>query len=283
MLGHMAVRVLGDNFEVFGTTRGERSSIPLLGKLLDGDHWITGVNVLNEKEIESVFRLVEPVAVINCVGLVKQKMDNLSYIESIEINALLPHKLFQLCQHFGSKLIQISTDCVFTCDDGIKRQTDYPNAVDLYGRTKLMGEVDYGTALTIRTSIVGRQISGQESFFEWVFSQRGSAPQGYVNALYTGLTTFALSNVISQILKYHYSLSGVWQVSSDSISKYEIMKMLNRELSLEIDIQRDTSFYCDRRLDGKLFREKTGITVPTWDEMINQFASDQNFYQGVVR
>lgn len=283
MLGHMAVRVLGATFEVFGTTRGDRSTIPVLGKLLPGDNWITGVDVLNEEEIERVLKVVEPQVVINCVGLIKQKMDNSSYTDSIEINALLPHRLFLLCQKHDSKLIQISTDCVFTCEDGIKRQSDIPNAVDLYGRTKHLGEVDYGDALTIRTSIVGRQISGNESFFEWVLSQSGKIAYGYANALYTGLTTFALSSVISQILNNHASLSGLWQVSSEPISKYELMERLNQELSLEIDVMKNTDFKCDRRLDGSLFTEETGIFIPSWNEMISQFSMDQNYYQELLR
>jgi dTDP-4-dehydrorhamnose reductase len=279
MLGHMATRVLGENFEVFGTTRGSVSSIPLLGKFLSEESWIPGVNVLNDEEVERVLDLIKPDVVINCVGLVKQKMDNSSYIESIEINALLPHKLFLLCQKYNSKLIQISTDCVFTCDPGMKSQADRPNASDLYGRTKFLGEVDYGTALTLRTSIVGRQISGQESFFEWVLSQRGKTANGYVNALYTGLTTFALSRVISEVLSNHFSLSGLWQVASEPVSKYELMKKLNSELTLDIDIREDTDFQCDRRLDGSMFTKKTNISIPTWDEMIGQFSSDQVNYQ----
>jgi dTDP-4-dehydrorhamnose reductase len=278
MLGHMAVRVLGENFEVFGTTRGDVNSLPILGKYLGKDSWITGVNVLNDDEIDRVLNTIRPDVVINCVGLVKQKMDNSSYLQSIEINGLLPHKLFSLCQNYDSKLIQISTDCVFTCEEGIKRQDDIPNAVDLYGRTKLLGEVDYGTALTIRTSIVGRQLSGQESFFEWVLSQAGKSANGYANALYTGLTTFALSTVISEVLSDHFSLSGLWQVASEPISKFEIMKKLNSELDLKIDIHEEVDFYCDRRLDGSRFIRETEINIPTWDNMIGQFSSDQVNY-----
>ena len=281
MLGHMAVRVLGQRFQVFGTTRGSSSSVPMLGKFLRQDSWITGINVLNHEEVERVLDLIKPDVVINCVGLVKQKMDYSSYIESIEINSLLPHKLFLLCQKYDSKLIQISTDCVFTCDSGVKGQADHPNAVDLYGRTKLMGEVDYGSALTLRTSIVGRQLSGQESFIEWVLSQSGKVANGYVNALYTGVTTYALSNVISEILSNHFSLSGLWQVASEPISKYELMTKLNDQLSLDIDIREDVDFQCDRRLDGSLFNLETQIGIPTWDEMVAQFSSDQVNYQRI--
>jgi dTDP-4-dehydrorhamnose reductase len=283
MLGHMAARVLSETFDVYGTTRGDKSSAPMLKKILKDNFWITGLDVLDSEQIENVLTTIKPDVVINCVGLIKQKMDNTSYIDSIEINALLPHKLYLLCERHQSKLIQISTDCVFTCEEGIKSQFDRPNAVDLYGRTKLLGEVDYGNALTIRTSIVGRQINGNESFFEWVLRQRNKVANGYSNAQYTGLTTFALSRVISAILHNQPTLSGLWQVASEPISKYELMQKLNQELSLGITIQKDVEFRCDRRLDGMPFISATGIRIPTWDEMIKQFSTDDVYYQDVER
>ena len=279
MLGHMAVRVLGETFEVFGTTRSDSQSSPLLSQFLDPEKWLPGIDVLNEKHLENVFEHVKPDVAINCVGLVKQKMDSTSYIESLEINALLPHKLFVLGEKYNVKIIQLSTDCVFTCEDGIKRQTDVPNANDLYGRTKHLGELDYGNALTLRTSIVGRQLSGHESFFEWILSQQGKVSSGYRNALYTGLTTHALSNVMCKIITDHFWLSGIWQIASEPISKFELMTKLNRSLNLKIDIREDTEFKCDRRLDGTQFFETTGIRIPTWDEMIQQFSDDQVSYK----
>jgi dTDP-4-dehydrorhamnose reductase len=279
MLGHMAVRVLGETFEVFGTTRGDKNSLPMLAKFLTKEQWLTGIDVLNDQQLEEVFALVKPDAVINCVGLIKQKMDSGSYIQSIEINALLPHKLYELSNKHGAKLIQISTDCVFTCDEGINNQSDTPNAADLYGRTKYLGEVNYGSALTLRTSIVGRQISGQESFFEWILGQKGNVASGYRNAIYTGLTTFALSRVISEILSSNFSLSGLWQVASQPISKFELMTKLNETLALNIDIQENIDFQCDRRLDGTPFLLETRIHVPSWDEMVQQFSQDQINYQ----
>ena len=279
MLGHMAVRVLTETFEVFGTTRGDQKSVPTLSRFLTSEQWLTGIDVLNDQQLEKVFDLVKPDAVINCVGLVKQKMDSDSYIESIEINALLPHKLYVMSNRYGAKLIQISTDCVFTCEEGVKSQMDIPNAGDLYGRTKYLGEVNYGSALTLRTSIVGRQISGQESFFEWVLSQERKIASGYRNALYTGLTTYALSRVISEVISHHFALSGLWQVASEPISKFELMNKLNQALALDIEIEENTEFKCDRRLDGSPFFQATGIRVPTWDEMVEEFSRDQINYE----
>ena len=278
MLGHMAVRVLSENCEVFGTTRAEKQDSRALSKFLPTDKWISGVDVRHANVMEALLTDVQPNFVLNCVGLVKQKMSATSFIESIEINALLPHRLSKACEKNNSKLIQVSTDCVFTCDEGVKKLEQEPNATDLYGRTKFLGEVPYGAALTLRTSIVGRQLSGEESLFEWILSQNGGVINGYSKALYTGLTTMALARVIAKIIAQCSDLAGIWQVASPEISKYELVRKLIKELELNIELREDTSFQCDRRLDGTTFEKATGIVVPSWDTMLKEFALDQAAY-----
>jgi dTDP-4-dehydrorhamnose reductase len=132
--------------------------------------------------------------------------------------------------------------------------------------------------LTLRTSIVGRQLSGAESLFEWILSQNGGVINGYRNALYTGLTTMALSRVIAKVIVQHSDLTGVWQVASPEISKYELVRKLIEKLKLNIDLREDTVFECDRRLDGTAFEKQTGIVVPNWDLMLQEFALDQAAY-----
>jgi dTDP-4-dehydrorhamnose reductase len=278
MLGHMAVRVLSESCEVFGSTRAKMQDSAALSKFLPADKWVSGVDVLHDDVLETLLAEVQPHFVLNCVGLVKQKMSATTFIESIEINALLPHRLSKVCEKTNSKLIQVSTDCVFTCEEGIKKLDHEPNATDLYGRTKFLGEIPYGSALTLRTSIVGRQLSGAESLFEWILSQNGGVINGYRKALYTGLTTMALSRVIAKVIAQHSGLTGVWQVASPEISKYELVRELIEKLKLNIDLREDTIFECDRRLDGTAFERETGIVVPSWNEMLQEFALDQAAY-----
>lgn len=278
MLGHMAIRVLSESCEVYGTTRAGKQDSGALSKFLPTERWISGVDVRHNNVMEELLAEVQPHFVLNCVGLVKQKMSATTFIESIEINALLPHQLAKACEKTNTKLIQVSTDCVYTCEEGIKKLDHEPNATDLYGRTKFLGEVPYGSSLTLRTSIVGRQLSGAESLFEWVLSQNGGVINGYRNALYTGLTTMALSRVIAKVIAQHSDLTGVWQVASPEISKYELVRELIEKLKLNIDLREDTVFECDRRLDGTAFEKETGIVVPSWDLMLQEFALDQAAY-----
>ena len=278
MLGHMAARVLSESCEVFGTTRAGKHASKTLHKFLPTDKWFSDIDVRHDDVLETLFAEVQPHFVLNCVGLVKQKMNSTTFVESIEINALLPHRLSKICEKTNSKLIQVSTDCVFTCGAGIKGLEMEPNATDLYGRTKFLGEVPYGSALTLRTSIVGRQLSGEESLFEWILSQNGGVINGYKKALYTGLTTMALSRVIADVIAQHSNLAGIWQVASPQISKYELVRELVAKLELDIDLREDTTFECDRRLDGSAFEKETGIVIPSWDQMLQEFALDQAAY-----
>ena len=178
-------------------------------------------------------------------------------------------------------MIHFSTDCVFQGTSGIKRLSDTPNATDLYGLSKLLGEVSTWRCLTLRTSIVGRQLFGSESLFEWAISQRGTVVNGYKNAIYTGLTTNRLSQIIKKVIEDFPELSGIHQVASSPISKFELISKLNDHLKLNLRIKPETEFHCDRTLDGAEFNKLTNIDIPSWDDMLTEFAADQSFYDNV--
>jgi len=212
------------------------------------------------------------------VGLIKHKLDERRILDAILINSVFPHQLAEMCIEFGIRLIQFSTDCVFAGTPGTKRMTDIPDAVDVYGSTKRLGEVDYGTSLTLRTSTVGRQIVGAEQLIEWAISQRGQTINGYQNAIYTGLTTRALSDVVAQVIDQCPDLKGLYQVASSPVSKFDLLSELNVRLRLGMTINRNTTIECDRTPDGSDFSKVTGIQVPSWESMLNELCEDQAFY-----
>jgi dTDP-4-dehydrorhamnose reductase len=205
-------------------------------------------------------------------------MESSNITDAITINSLFPHHLANLCQSQNSRLIHFSTDCVFEGTPGMKMVSDTPNATDLYGTTKRLGEVDYGDSITIRSSIVGAQIVGTESLFQWAISQKGKKIEGYTGALYSGLTTMTMSKVILEIVDNFPQLSGIQQIASEAITKHDLLRKLNAALGLNLDICPDNTIIYDRTLDGSEFVEQTGIRIPTWDEMIIEFAGDQAFY-----
>ena len=278
MLGHMLVRVLAPHHEVIGTTLSDYDNKSPLAQVLKRDFWLDRVDMRDWDAFELTVSNLNPEIVINCVGVIKQKMEPGNVLDAIYINSLVPHKIAHLCDLRKIKLIHFSTDCVFEGTLGLKRLSDTPNATDLYGTTKRLGEVTYGQSLTIRTGFVGRQLSGSEGLFEWLREQRGRSVNGFKNAIYSGLTTMALSRVVQDIIEKHSDLAGLHQIASTPINKFDLINKLNSRLALALSVESNTDFWCDRSLDGSEFTGLTDIAIPSWDEMLDEFASDQHFY-----
>lgn len=268
MLGHMACRTLSDQFKIFGTTRSGWSRDDPLARFLPKERWLSGLSAYHFDSVVTTIHHVEPAVVLNCIGIVKQREQAMNALSCIEINSLFPHRLAAICDLAGSKLIHVSTDCVFSGSRGMRTEDDIPDPVDLYGRSKLLGEVSTGNALTLRTSIIGPQLTTKTGLLEWALSQEGKEISGFAKAIYTGLTTDTLCRVIQLILRDHFDLCGIWQVASEPISKYDLLVELNDLLDLRMTIQRDEHFLCDRSLDGSRFRERTSIHIPTWSDML---------------
>lgn len=278
MLGHMLVRTLSDSYRVTGTTSHAFRHSGKLSEILPKDRCVDLLDVRDFVKVERTIRDRQPDVVVNCVGLIKQKMDDCRVLDGVLVNSVFPHQLARFCDERKTILIHFSTDCVFAGTPGVKRLTDIPNATDVYGITKRLGEIDYGTSLTLRTSFIGRQITGTEELVEWVISKRSGQITGFKKAIYSGLTTRALSEVVRQVIERQPNLVGLYQVASDPITKFDLISHLNGKLRLNIAITPDTEFECDRTLDGSEFSRVTGIRVPSWEEMLSEFCNDQAFY-----
>ena len=130
----------------------------------------------------------------------------------------------------------------------------------------------------MRTSIVGRELRGHLGLIDWFLSQRGGRINGYVRALYSGLTTLAAADLVAWLIRAHPALQGLWQVSGEPISKFDLLQIVKRVYGLDIDIAPDEQFVCDRRLDSTRFREHTGWRPPSWEDMIAAMHRDEGMY-----
>ena len=277
MLGHKAMQVLSERHEVVGSVRREPDGFadhPVLGPM----ELVGGVDVDNFSTVERAVKAVRPDLVLNCIGIVKQLKEARDPVPSIRINALFPHLLAQLCVREGVRMVHMSTDCVFSGRTGMYTEQDFADAGDLYGRTKYLGEVDYPGCLTVRTSIVGRELDSAHGLLGWFFSQQGKKVSGYTNAVFSGLTTNALSEVIGTVIEQHPDLRGTWQVASSPIDKYDLLVQVRDRFGLDIEIEPDESVVIDRSLDPSRFIAQTGITIPTWPAMIEQLYLDTTPY-----
>jgi dTDP-4-dehydrorhamnose reductase len=178
-----------------------------------------------------------------------------------------------MCEAAGARLIHFSTDCVFSGRRGKYRETDVSDAEDLYGRTKYLGEASGKHCLTLRTSIIGRELTRKTGLLEWFLAQSGTV-KGYTKAVFSGFTTLEMARIVEKVLAARTPLSGVYHVSSEPISKFELLTMIRDTLGLPIEIEPYDEFRCDRSLDSSRFREALPYRPPEWKAMVEELAQD---------
>ena len=234
-------------------------------------------DVVDAVSFGSVRRAVEdyePQVIVNCIGLVKQRSMASHTVPSIEVNALFPQRLAVLCRAHGIRLIHLSTDCVFSGRRGNYNEGNMPDATDLYGRSKLLGEVTEGNALTLRTSMVGRELTRKASLLEWFLAQTGPVT-GFRRAIFSGFTTIELARIIERLIVEFPQAAGLYHVSSAPISKYDLLRLVRDRMRRGLEITPDDTFQCDRSLDSTLFRTRFDYQPPTWEAMVDELAQDR--------
>ena len=280
MLGHKLWINLRQEHEVWVTVRQTSSPFPERPEF-PVNYVRTDVDASNFDQVTRALASIQPDLVINCIGLIKQ-MGHLARdpVISISLNALLPHRISLICRAAKIRMIHISTDCVFSGKKGNYLESDQSDAEDLYGRSKFLGEVAYPPhSITLRTSIIGRELKTHLGLIEWFLSQKdGDTIHGYKRAVFTGFTTDELSRVIMNEVILHPELTGLYHVSSDPINKYDLLQMTNQAFGKKINILPDENFFMDRSLDSTRFRQATGYQPPSWAEMIQELAQDAQFY-----
>ena len=274
MLGHEAIRVLAPDFEVWGACRNPQD-LPDLG--VPRQRLLGGLDATTAESANTLLERVRPALVLNAAGIVKQLKAAKAAIPSISVNSLWPHLLAEACAAHGARMVHVSTDCVFSGARGGYLESDVPDAFDLYGRSKLLGEViEQDHVFTLRTSIVGWQLGEPTGLAAWFAAHRGEHLEGYRRAVFSGLTTRALTEVIRDVVMPDAALSGLWHISADPIDKFTLLAGLARHLAWDVDLTPVDEPVIDRSLDSARFRERTGWAPPSWDEMLAQMAAEWN-------
>ena len=269
MLGHVVLRVFGDDraFAVRGTVRSERSAKLLPAALRD--RLMVGVDAEQFDSVAGAVAEAKPHVVVNCVGIVKQLGAAEDPLTALPINALFPHQLARLCAASGARMIHVSTDCVFSGSTGSYVESDFPDAGDLYGRSKLLGEVDYPNAVTLRTSIIGHELGTAHGLVEWFLSQ-GDSAKGYRKAIFSGLPTVELAGVMRDHVLTKPDLRGVYHVAAAPIAKIDLLTLIAKQYGRPTKLVPDDVVKIDRSLDGGRFRAATGYVAPDWPELVRR-------------
>ncbi|AHG44171.1 dTDP-4-dehydrorhamnose reductase [Rhizobium leguminosarum bv. trifolii CB782] len=274
MLGNAMFRKLSEapSLTVYGTSRATSAKRYFRGEL--SDRIVSGIDVENQDSLARILEEIRPDAVINCVGLIKQLSDANDPLAALPINAILPHRLARLCRLVGARLVHISTDCVFSGNHGNYRESDFPDAKDLYGRSKFLGEVDYPNATTLRTSIIGHELGSAHSLIGWFLAQSGRV-KGYSRAIFSGLPTVEIAKLVRDVVLPRSDLSGLYHVAATPISKLDLLRLVADTYGKTIEIVPDEGLVIDRSLNADRFREATGYVAPSWPDLINSMYAFQ--------
>lgn len=268
MLGNTVLRWFARNpaYQVYGSVRSETAA-QRLRSVAPRAEIITGIDGENFAMLRRLFEQVRPEVVINCIGVVKQLAGAGDPMIAIPINALLPHRLARLCKAADARLVHIGTDCVFSGARGGYAEDDVPDALDLYGRSKLMGEVDYEHAITLRTSIIGHELNTDHGLIGWFLGQ-DEPVRGFASAIFSALPTVELARVIEQHVLPRPELHGTYHVAGPAISKYELLKLVADSYGRGSPIMADHELVIDRSLDAQRFGAATGYAPESWPELI---------------
>lgn len=269
MLGHVLFRYLSRNtdYEVYATTRNTKEITKYFSSDLIPHVRPENVDADNFDSVIRALASIQPGIVINCIGIIKQLPIASDPLTAITVNAQLPHRISLVSRAANARMIHISTDCVFDGKKGMYTEEDIPSPEDLYGRTKLLGEVCYPHCVTLRTSIIGHELKGKYGLIEWFLRQSGRI-DGYENAIYSGFPTIELARIIGAYVLPNPELSGLYHVSSSPISKLDLLRIVNTKYGRNIDVDAFGGFYQDRSLVSKRFVEQTGYAAPAWQALV---------------
>jgi dTDP-4-dehydrorhamnose reductase len=281
MLGHKLWQRLGLSgrfADTWVTVRGNASDY--LGiPFLQHERVIHGLDAVAPGELEGTLERLRPDVVINAVAVTKRHEDKsggaADVLRVIRANTELPHRLAAWAEKQDSRVIHFSTDCVFDGHQGGYTESDPVNAQDLYGRSKALGEVGdcEGNCLTLRSSLIGREILHRTELLEWFLSCEGTGVKGFRQAVFSGLANWVMADLVALVIERHPGLRGVYQVAADPISKYDLLCLCREIFQMKVTIEPDDSIVCRRNLDGSRFREATGWIAPSWPEMVKGIAN----------
>lgn len=274
MLGHKLVQEWKCKFDVWTTVRHKEIALNR-PDIFEFQKIIGGVDAESFKTVEMAVNKSCPNVIVNAVGIIKQLPDSKDIIKTLTINSIFPHQLVKLTQKKGIRLINISTDCVFRGTKGSYSETDPADALDLYGKSKNLGEViSENNCLTLRTSIIGRELKTSHSLVEWFLSQAGKKVKGYKNAIFSGFPTVVLADILADLIVNHKKMHGLYHVSSQPISKYDLLILLKKAYQVKVEIEPFEDFRIDRSLDSAKFRTETGFQPTSWEEMVKKMVDD---------
>lgn len=269
LLGNSILKYLSvkSEFKCFGTIRknSDKKKLKNIKNII-----LYKVDFDKSNNLKKIFKKIKPNIIINCIGVVKQVLNKNMNSEIIKVNSFLPHHLSELANENNKiRFIHFSTDCVFSGVKGNYSEEDITDAKDIYGVSKMLGEVNYPNSITLRTSIIGHELNTKYSLLNWFLSQKKSI-KGYKNAIFSGLTAPEIAKVLVKYVVPNKKLKGIYHLSGKPISKYDLLYIIKNVYKKKIKIMPCLNIKIDRSLNSNLFKKKTGYKPPAWNKLIKE-------------
>lgn len=275
MIGHKMYQIISKfNEDTWVTLRNDLSTYTFSG-IYKYERVIDNINLLDFKNLLSKLNEIKPDIILNSCGVTIRRGVEKIKSNSILINSALPHLLNEWVSSNNKRLIHFSTDCVFSGRKGDYLDNDIKDAYDLYGSTKSLGEIiDSNFAITLRGSMIGRELENKTELFEWFLKQSNKNIKGFSKVIYSGITTVKMAEIVLRIINYYPNLTGIYNISSKPISKFDLLKLCNEHFGINAIIEMDNSYSSNKNLISDKFFNEIGIEQPNWVGLIRQLKDD---------
>jgi dTDP-4-dehydrorhamnose reductase len=258
------------DYELIGTARANAAGVPLTAAhKQERFELVDGVSIEDEIGFDELLDRVQPAVVINCIGLRGTPQNPIEAAEMIRVNSVWPHRLASWTSRHGVRLIHVSSDAVFSGLKGQYSEEDIPDPVDVYGRSKLLGEPKAPMCLTLRTSMIGHASVESDQLLDWLLRQTGSI-QGFRNAVFSGLPTVEIARIIRRYVLPNSEMEGVWHLAAAPISKFDLLTVIADRYALDLAIKPVDEPVIDRSLDASKFATETSYIAEPWPKLIEE-------------
>ena len=271
MIGHKMAQVLSSqNHETVISIR-EKKDLTL--KSISSKSKVFFNDFLKDNILDFLVK-VNPDVIINAIGVTIRRGVNENISDTIYLNSLFPHQISSWALAFKKRLIHFSTDCVFSGSEGSYLEDTTPDALDYYGKTKGLGEINSKSSLTIRSSMIGPELYNKTELFEWIINNKEKEINGFSRAMYSGVTTVYMARLLGNLIDNHKNLSGIYNVASKPISKFDLLHLINDNFDLGLIINDDKTVISNKTLNDSKIEKEIGLQAPSWDELIFELKKD---------
>ena len=275
MIGHKMYQILSKFKEDTWVTLRNDLSTYNFSSIYNYERVIDNIDLTDFNCLSRILNELRPDIILNACGITIRRGVEKIKSNTILLNSALPHFLNEWVSVNNKRLIHFSTDCVFSGKKGDYLDTDIKDAYDLYGSTKSLGEIiDSDFAITLRGSMIGRELENKTELFEWFLKQTNKNIKGFSEVIYSGITTVKMAEIILTLIDCHPNLAGIYNISSMPITKFDFLKLCNEHFDVNAIIEKDNGYSSNKNLISENFFNQIGMKQPNWEDLIKQLKDD---------